>query len=80
MPSPPTRKPSPLPTGTYHRGSQLVRAFRPEEDALITELRLFGMRTTEIAKFLLAAQGSRRSPATINMRLKSLAAHDEADQ
>jgi hypothetical protein len=66
-----------LPLRTYRRGSQLVRPFRPEEDALITELRVLGMGTTEIAKFLFAAQGSRRSPATINMRLKSLAARDE---
>lgn len=68
---------------TYQRTrlgqSQTVVKFSPDEDALITELRVQGMGTTEIAKFLLTAQGVTRSPATINMRLKSLAAIDEAE-
>jgi hypothetical protein len=61
----------------YSRGAQTVRPFGRDEDALITELRVLGMGTTEIAKFLGAALGSSRSPATINMRLKLLAAKEE---
>lgn len=63
---------------SYQRGETPVRAFSPDEDALITELRIAGMGTTEIAKFCDAALGSKRSPATINMRLKALAAKEEA--
>ena len=62
----------------YRRGARVVRPFSAEEDALITELRVIGMGTTEIARFVWAAQGSKRSPATINMRLKALAAREEA--
>jgi hypothetical protein len=63
---------------TYQRAGATVRAFTASEDALITELRLVGMGTTEIAKFVAAACGTKRSPATINMRLKTLAVKEEA--
>lgn len=62
----------------YMRGDTLVRAFTEAEDALITELRIAGMGTTEIAKFSAAAGHPARTQATINMRLKSLAAIEEA--
>lgn len=61
----------------YQRGDITVIPFSPTEDALITELRMAGMSTTEIAKFCAVAVGTARSPATINMRLKSLAEKDE---
>lgn len=63
----------------YQRGGVTVFPFSPDEDALITELRIAGMGTTEIAKFVAVALGSQRSPATINMRLKTLAEHEEAN-
>ncbi len=62
---------------TYRRGNQIVRRFSLEEDALITELRINGFGTTAIANALLTSMGVVRSPATINMRLKTLAARDE---
>lgn len=61
-----------------HGRQETVQPFSPAEDALITELRIQGMGTTEIATFVRAAQGTKRSAATINMRLKTLAAHEEA--
>lgn len=54
------------------------RPFEPIEDELITDRRLAGLGTTVIAKELYRLLGSRRSQATINMRLKTLAAKDEA--
>lgn len=56
---------------------QTVRPFNSAEDEFITEMRIKGAGTTEIARALFAAQGSLRTQATINMRLKSLAAQDE---
>lgn len=58
---------------------QVVRPFTDAEDALITELRVAGWGTTWIATTLHVRLGRKRSPATINMRLKSLAAKEEAD-
>jgi hypothetical protein len=55
------------------------RPFEPLEDELITDRRLEGLGTTVISRELYRYTGSRRSPATINMRLKTLAAKDEAD-
>jgi hypothetical protein len=54
------------------------RPFEPIEDELITDRRLAGLGTTVIAKELYQRLGSRRSQATINMRLKTLAAKEEA--
>lgn len=53
------------------------RPFEPIEDDIITDRRLAGLGTTVIASELYKYVGSRRSPATINMRLKTLAARDE---
>lgn len=61
----------------YQRGDTIVRPFSDAEDALITELRVLGMGTTEIASFASAAGHPPRSQATINMRLKALAVRDE---
>lgn len=55
------------------------RPFEPIEDELITDRRLAGLGTTVIARELYRYTGSRRSQATINMRLKTLAARDERD-
>jgi hypothetical protein len=54
------------------------RPFEPIEDELITDRRLAGLGTTVIARELYQRLGSRRTQATINMRLKTLAARDEA--
>lgn len=54
-----------------------IRKFEPIEDELITDHRLAGMGTTAIARELWRYLGSRRSPATINMRLKTLAEREE---
>jgi hypothetical protein len=62
---------------SYMRGDTLVRPFSAAEDALITELRILGMGTTEIAKFAEAAGHPPRTQATINMRLKSLASRED---
>lgn len=67
-------------TSFYRRGSQVVSRFAPDEDRLIEELRILGLGTTEIAKFVTAAHGVRRSSATINMRLKTLAAQQERSE
>lgn len=61
----------------YWRGDTYVRLFTDTEDDLITDLRIEGMGTTAIAAAVLADLHIKRSPATINMRLKSLAARDE---
>jgi len=58
---------------------QVVTPFSPAEDHMVNELRLHGYGTTEIARMVNAYHGHNRSPATINMRLKSLAAEDEDD-
>jgi hypothetical protein len=55
----------------------LVRPFTPAEDRLMTALRIEGLGTTAIAKFLLANFGHPRSAATVNMRLKRLAEIEE---
>lgn len=55
------------------------RPFEPIEDELITDRRLAGLGTTVIARELYRYTGSRRSPATINMRLKTLATREEKD-
>lgn len=49
----------------------------PIEDEFITDRRLEGLGTTVIARELYRYIGSRRSQATINMRLKTLAAKEE---
>lgn len=56
-----------------------IRPFEPIEDELITDRRLSGLGTTAIAHELYRYLGSRRSQATINMRLKTLAAREERD-
>lgn len=56
-----------------------VRLFRPAEDEMITRLRIEGWGTTDIARYVRAEFGIKRSAATINMRLKSLAAIEEKD-
>ena len=63
----------------YVRHGNPVVAFTDSEDAIITELRVLGMGTTEIASFTHAAGHPKRSQATINMCLKSLAVREEAD-
>lgn len=55
------------------------RPFEPIEDDIIADRRLAGMGTTAIARELYRYTGSRRSQATINMRLKTLAAREEKD-
>lgn len=62
---------------SYYRGQIFVRAFTDTEDDFITDLRLAGWGTTAIAGAVLSDLKIRRSPATINMRLKSLAAKDD---
>lgn len=62
----------------YMRGDTLVRPFTDTEDDFITDLRIAGWGTTAIAQAVLSDLKIRRSPATINMRLKSLAALAEA--
>ena len=61
----------------YKRGSQLVRPFSAEEDRLITEWRIAGYGTTNIAVLLFVRTGIKRTQATINMRLKTLATLEE---
>jgi len=56
---------------------QTVRPFNSLEDEFITAMRIEGAGTTEIARSLFQAQGSLRTQATINMRLKSLATKEE---
>lgn len=63
----------------YKRGTQTVRRFSRREDLLITKLRVQGYGTTAIARALLVATGAARSPATINMRLKTLAKIEEGE-
>lgn len=55
---------------------QTVRRFTLAEDALMTELRIAGMGTTEIAAHV-SALGTLRSQGTISMRLKALAAAED---
>lgn len=62
----------------YRRGRQTVRPFSPQEDALLTRMRVNGQGTTAIARAV-SALGSVRSPATINMRLKTLAQIEDDD-
>lgn len=57
-----------------------IRRFEPIEDELITDRRIAGLGTTVIARELWKRLGIRRSPATINMRLKTLAEREERDQ
>lgn len=64
----------------YQRGGRTVRPFEPLEDDIITDRRLDGLGTTAIARELYRYTGYRRSPATINMRLKSLAAREDDGQ
>lgn len=63
----------------YKRGTQTVRPFSRREDLLITKWRIQGYGTTAIAHALLTATGRARSPATINMRLKTLAKIEEGE-
>lgn len=67
----------------YHRKrlgqDQIVRRFDPLEDALITAMRIEGAGTTEISRAL-ADCGRFRTPATINMRLKTLAEITEREE
>lgn len=63
----------------YFRGRSYVVPFSPAEDELLTRLRIDGLGTTEIARRLAVDLKARRSPATVNMRLKTLAAHEEED-
>jgi hypothetical protein len=62
----------------YRRGTQTVRRFSPDEDATIERMRTAGAGTSQIARVVSARFGKPRSPATINMRLKTLAMRDEA--
>lgn len=64
----------------YMRGEIEVVPFSPAEDDLLTRLRIEGAGTTLIARRLAGECRSQRSPATVNMRLKTLAAHDEEDE
>ena len=57
--------------------AQSVRPFTDSEDDFITDLRIAGYGTTAIAEAVWTDLHVRRSPATINMRLKSLAAREE---
>jgi hypothetical protein len=56
---------------------QVVRWFSPEEDLVIERMRVDGAGTTAIARHVTARFGKPRSPATINMRLKTLAMRDD---
>ncbi len=66
----------------YHRTRlgrpQIVRPFGLEEDEAMTAARIAGLGTTAIARQLQERFGRPRSQATVNMRLKALAARDEA--
>lgn len=62
----------------YWRGNTYVRLFSDTEDDFITDLRIAGMSTAAIAKAVLSDLKIRRSAATISMRLKILAAKEEA--
>ena len=64
----------------YQRGTTTVRRFSHREDLLITKWRVEGYGTTAIAHSLFVATGYLRSPATINMRLKTLAKIEEQDE
>jgi hypothetical protein len=57
-----------------------VRPFSVEEDRLIVAWRIRGVGTSEIAMLLYHMTRSRRSQATIGMRLKTLAANDEREE
>ena len=61
----------------YYRSNTFVRFFSDTEDDFITDLRIAGMGTTAIAAAVKSDLGITRSPATINMRLKALAAREE---
>jgi hypothetical protein len=61
----------------YLRHGREVIPFGEREDAILTAMRIEGAGTTEIAKALAVKCNTRRSPATVNMRLKTLAALDE---
>lgn len=63
----------------YTRGASTVRPFAASEDQLITDWRIQGHGTTAIARRLSEETGYLRSPATINMRLKTLARIEEQD-
>lgn len=60
-------------TKPYRRGRQVVYPFTPDEDALVETMRIDGAGTTAIARAVFTKTGRYRSPATINMRLKTLA-------
>ena len=53
--------------------------FTSNEDALITELRIQGLSTPQIARFVRATIGTTRSAVTIGQRLKALAAAEERE-
>ncbi len=65
-------------TFSYTRRGRPVRSFSGEEDAFIEELRRRGTATPAIARACELRFGHRRTPATICIRLRGLAAKEEA--
>ena len=62
----------------YLRAGHLVRTWSAEEDAAIEELRIAGLNTRRIGEALATRFGEGRSHSLIYMRLRQLAARDEA--
>ena len=63
----------------YERGGRLVRSFTAEEDQTLTALRIEGLSTPRIAQALTDRFGHPRTAATINIRLRMLAAREGAN-
>ncbi len=60
------------------RNGSVVKAFTPREDRVIQDLRAQGLSTPKIAAAVAARFRRRRTPSTIGVRLKMLAARAEA--
>jgi hypothetical protein len=72
----PSNRPA-LAAFTRKSGSVVV-GFTPDEDTMLETMRVDGRFAREIAEECLARFGRKRSPATINTRLRMLANKDEA--
>lgn len=75
------KAPSNRPAVTFTRKSgSVVVGFTPDEDTMLETMRVNGRFAREIAEECLARFGRKRSPATINTRLRMLAnKEDEGD-
>lgn len=63
---------------SYERAGRLVRSFTPDEDSVLTALRIEGLSTPRIAQALSDQFGHPRTAATVNIRLRMLAARPAA--